>query len=245
MSPVERFQWKVVVPVTVLVLAGVLVWWVLVGPPGYRQAQFYQPQPTTEVIAVQTPKPNEWSNLAAGTIESSVAVQTFSGNRIARFGTGTVVSSDGLIVTVADAVPVTSPSAVYQVVAPGRVLRALVVKRDLARNLALLKADAGDLSIARMTQTRPLVGTPLAIVGGIVDVSEYAPFFAHGWLSYDANRFGVLDADFQSILAGGRVLDTDGRQVGVIFLRSGQVRVVWTDQIDGFVQEYLDAIATQ
>lgn len=222
-----------------------LVWWVLVGPPGYPRAQFYQPQPTAPVTVVETPSPNEWSNLAASTMQSSVAVQTFSGNQVARFGTGTVVSSDGLIVTVADVVPQTSPAAVYQVSANGRVLRAHIVRRDFVRNLALLKADVGDLSIARMTQTRPLVGTPLAIVGGIVDVSVYAPFFAHGWLSYDIGQFGVLDADFRPTIAGGRVLDADARQVGIVFLRSGQVRIVWTDQIDAFVQEYLDDFSAQ
>jgi hypothetical protein len=124
-------------------------------------------------------------------------------------------------------------------------LRARVVKRDYPKNLALLKADVADLSIARMTQTRPLPGTPLAIVGGIVDVSDYAPFFSHGWLSYDIDRYGVLDADFRPNLAGARVIALDGRQVGIIFLRSGQVRVIWTDQIDAFVDEYLDALSSQ
>lgn len=244
MSLSSQFQWRVIVPVAVLAAAGVLVWWVLVGPPGHLGAHIYEPETTIQVEIFETPTPTEWSNLAAGATPSSVAIQTFSGNLIARFGTGTIVSSDGLIVTVADVVPILSPSAVYQIVLNGRVLRAHVVKRDFSRNLALLKADVADLTIAQMTQTRPLLGAPLALVGGIVDVSLYAPFFSHAWLSYDVDRYGVLDADFRPTLAGARVLALDSRQVGIVFLRAGQVRVTWTDRIDAFVQEYLNALDT-
>lgn len=226
-------------PTAVLIGAGLLVWWVLVGPPNHFLATISQPAVTPTPLATEAPMPNEWSALTSDADPSSVLIQTFQGGRVIRSGTGTIMSSDGLIVTVTDVVPFTSPSATYQVIAGERFIRAQVVRRNYQQNLALLKADVGDLTIAQTTATRPLVGSPLAIVGGISEVSRYRPYFVHGWLSYDLDEYAGLDTAFVPTLAGGRAMTADGRQVGVVFLRSERVLMVWMEAIQAFVSEYL------
>ena len=230
-------------PISVLLLAAGLVWWVLVGPPQYSGSG-NDGSDQEEPVVVQTPTPSEWASLTAGADPSTVAIQTFQSGRIIRSGSGTSVSSDGLIVTVMDVVPFTNPPSSYQVTISGHVYRAFVVRRDIKTNLALLKTDASELSIAKMMTSRPMIGTPLALIGGIVHVSEYVPLFVQGWLSYDLGRYAVLDANLNPLLGGGRVLVDDGRQIGIAFLRSGQVRMIWAEDIVEFIESYLDSIAS-
>jgi len=237
MTSLRLFSWRVVLPVAVLAVATVLVWVVLVGPDDGQNTSGEGSAPPV----VHTPLPGEWSALAAAAEPSTVAIQTFQAGRIVRFGSGTVVSSDGLIATVLDVVPLV-PSATYQVTLPGRILRAQVVRRDAETNLALLKVDASNVTIARMASARALLGAPLAVVGGTVSVSSYVPYFVHAWVSSDLQRYAVLDAHVATTIAGGRVLGVDGRQIGIVFLRANQVRMIWADTLSALVQEYIGSL---
>jgi hypothetical protein len=97
--------------------------------------------------------------------------------------------------------------------------------------------------VAPFVRAHPPVGTPVALVGGTVDFSAYQPLFVHAWLSNDRVTYTVLDATFQDILGGARVLTPDGRQAGITFLRGTQVRMVRSEQVQTFVDDYLDTLA--
>lgn len=241
MSPTSAFQWRVLVPMSVLIVAGVLVWWVLIGPPSGSD-QVPNGSDDIEPAVMQTPTPGEWATLTAGAGPSTVAIQTFQSGRIIRSGSGTAVSSDGLIATVIDVVPFTEPLSSYQVTIADNVFQAYVVRRDLKANLALVKIDTSGLTIAQMATVRPLIGTPLALIGGMVNVSSYVPHFVQGWLSADFGSYAVLDANPVPYVGGSRVLNADGRQIGIAFLRSGQVRMIWAEDIAEFIDAYLDSI---
>lgn len=198
---------------------------------------------TPQVSVIESPVPGEWSVLVSSADPSSVAIQTFQRGKLIRSGTGTVVSSDGLVVTVMDVVPYASPAASYQMTVYDRVMRARVVARDVKTNLALLKTDTSDLTIAPLSHSHPPVGSPLAMVGGFVNLSVYQTFFAHAWLSYNISGYSVLDVVPMPIMSGARVLSLDGRQVGMVFIRNGQVRMVKTGQIQEFLDIYLSSIS--
>ena len=70
----------------------------------------YDPSPSPTVVVEPTPVPGEWAALVSSAEPSSVAIQTFQGGRVIRSGTGTVVSGDGLIVTVVDVGAVRVPN---------------------------------------------------------------------------------------------------------------------------------------
>ena len=107
---------------------------------------------------------------------------------------------------------------------------------------ALLQVQTQGMSVSSFVRAHPQVGTPLALVGGLVDISAYQPLFAHGWLSHDFVTYSVLDAQFQDILGGARVLTPDGRQAGVVFMRGTQVRMVRGEHIQAFIDGYLDTL---
>jgi hypothetical protein len=79
-------------------------------------------------------------------------------------------------------------------------------------------------------------------VGGFVDFSAYQSLFVHGWLSRDSVTYSVLDVTFQDVLGGARVLTPDGQQAGIAFLRGTQVRMVRSDQVQVFIDTYLDTL---
>lgn len=220
----------------VIIAATALASFVVVS--GLLDDRAVAPAPT--ILVEPTPEPGEWAVLVSSAKPSTVAVQTFQNGRVVRSGTGTVVSADGLIVTVVDVVPFGYRTV--QVVTSAQVLRGAVVARDTKTNLALVKVEGQDMPVASFVRAHPPVGTPLALVGSIVDFSAYQPLFAHGWLSHDFVTYSVLDAAFQEALGGVRVLTQGGQQAGIGFLRGTQVRMVRSAQVQAFIDGYLDTL---
>ncbi len=148
------------------------------------------------------------------------------------YGTGVLVSADGLILTV-DSVLLDS-SNLRAVLGDGRRFRAELVRRDAARDLALLKIDANRLPFLTPESSDSLQpGDAIVIAGNCFKVAEGEEqvSFMQGVLSAKATlelrrraqpldyagKLLVIDAIAANPgMSGGPLLDTQGRFVGLI-----------------------------
>ena len=144
-------------------------------------------------------------------------------------GTGVVVSSDGLIITYANALIL--ENAKYKIATgDGNVYDAMLLEIDSYSNLAFLKINASNLSVASFANSddaKP--GEKIIAVGN--DSLSHVPFFAAGILSsfnayYTLSEKAIasseklegafeLDISAQNHYVGGPVVDYSGQIIGI------------------------------
>jgi serine protease Do len=139
------------------------------------------------------------------------------------FGSGFILSSDGLIVTNAHVVR-SSPAQVR--LWDGRTLEAVVTARDLMRDLAALLAPGSELpaatladsSKARVGELVLAVGNPLGIVGALSTGIIHATGSVRG-----LGMSSWLQADVQLAPgnSGGPLADAQGRVLGINTMVAG------------------------
>jgi serine protease Do len=175
------------------------------------------------------------ASIAAAVAPAVVSIRTrppdiadfFESSSAAGEGTGTVIRSDGIILTTATLVAGTRPITVT--LADGRSLPARVIGRDPAAGIAVLKVAATNLPTARLAASDRLrvgddvvaLGDALALPGGptvtrgVVAALQRSVAMQHGGVP--ARLTGLLEvtAALGSADAGGPVVDTDGAVVGV------------------------------
>ena len=140
-------------------------------------------------------------------------------------GTGIVVDARGLVLTSAHVVRRRYP---YVTLADGRQLRAEMLKRDTALDLAFLRVEADRLSALSLAEARPPVGSWVAAVGhpwGIVGAATTGIVTAAdaggARLPLQAHEVIVVDAHLRPGHSGGPLLDASGQVVGVNTLLMG------------------------
>ncbi len=168
---------------------------------------------------------------------SIVAVKSRAGG-----GTGTIWDADGLIVTNHHVVP----DAAAEIVLPdGRTAAAIVVARDVVNDLALLRAQASDLSpIAREAQSDVArVGALVMGVGnpwgqrGFVTFGVIASATITGWRGAE-RRLIRADLRLAPGNSGGPLVDATGALVGInSMIDGGMALAVPTAIIETFVHE--------
>jgi hypothetical protein len=197
--------------------------------------------PSSSVSPTSTPSPSPAVAVADLPIHSlgTVAIQSFNGSTLVRTGSGSIVSSDGLIVTTAAVAPIGSNSYVYQVAtADGELLRARAVWR--ASGLVLLQVAATDLRPV-LFQGEYQAGTQGIAVGAIVSLSKYTPLIVPAAIAYIGRQSDiglVLDRNFASMLAGARVVDGDGHSLGLV-QNGNYPRLIPALSINAMVDQYL------
>jgi hypothetical protein len=188
------------------------------------------------------PLSSQVSALSLGT----VAIQTFSGSTLVRTGSGTIVSSDGLIITTAAVAPYGSGSYIYQVaIGDGRLLRASYVWRD-GSGLALLRVAATDLNTVPFDQNIAVyAGSPVTLVGAFLSLSRYTPVIMPAVIPYAADIRDIplsVDRLFAARLVSARVVDEDGRSIGLVQLAGAYPRMISAAVINTFVDRYLFSV---
>ncbi|HEX4493260.1 MAG TPA: trypsin-like peptidase domain-containing protein [Acidimicrobiia bacterium] len=152
--------------------------------------------------------------------------------------TGVVIRSDGVILTSAGVVASGRPISVR--LADGRALRATVLGRDLATDLALLKVSAHALPIARLTTSDALgvgddvvaLGDALSLPGGPT-VGRGVVAALHRTIALPASDVATgLPSRLSGLIqvteplgagdAGGPVVDAHGAVVGVATAADGE-----------------------
>ena len=217
-----------------VVLAGAFFWF---APKSSLVSSSVTPSPF--------PGPSEtvWEKTISEAGLSMVAVQTFDGPRLIKSGSGTVVSSDGIIFTPYETVPYGTGSYIYQVAVGDNVYRATVVARQHPRNLALLKIQTPGLTIGRLVATDDFpVGRQVALVSATIVLSHMAPQALYGSIVSSEGRQVILDADRTLVTAGAQVVISDGGVLGSAVIRSGRVSLIPSSEISEFLETYLQSI---
>jgi len=179
-----------------------------------------------------------WSVLASDAEANVVAIQVFNGAQLVRSGSGSIVSSDGLIVTVNDLVP--NRTYIYQILSSDKIFRGTVVAQDARSNLALIKVEATNLNITPFSQNQNYqLGTELLLAGRIVDLSRGELFAQRGMIQYLSSGHPIIDTTMKTYLNGAEAVVLDGSVIGLTTIRQNRVSLLTVKNIQDFLAQYL------
>jgi len=196
------------------------------------------PETTPSVIPVVSVAEGFWDKLAAESSFSSVGIQVFQNNTLARQGSGIILSSDGLIMTTAD---LAFKDAVYQIFYEDKVFRGLVEAIDYKSNLFILKSLTSYSAVADLDVSHDYKsGQDILLIGKLVDVSSPTTVSQRGTISYVTEGRILIDTAQNNYLSGAGVIGASGKFIGMSYLRSGKTYLIKSGIIEPFFKEYLD-----
>jgi hypothetical protein len=174
----------------------------------------------------------------------TVAVRTLAGAQAVRTAAGTIITSDGLVVTTAAGAPYGTGYSYRIVTSRGTTVAARRVAYDAQHALVLLDAELSDSGVVPFSDQAPRAGDPLTAVSAGISGDRYAPVIvpvavvsAHA----DGQLVLSLDRTFVSALAGARLVDRAGATIGL--LRAGTaIGMVPASAVNAFVARYLDTL---
>ena len=229
-------------------LGGVIAWFLLLFLPGSGPLFFNlirgdlveflgkgsAPTPTPTVIV----SPDFWQKIVSDQILSTVAIQSFSGGKVAREGSGIIISSDGIIITTFDVV---SGAEVIQVFHKDKILRAQVMRYNDLKNLAILKVGETNMDVTRLERSYQFQpGQDVVVSGKTAELSVPVVFAQRGMISYILSKEIVVDTKPAYFLSGSKVINNSGVVIGMAYLRNGTVRLITAETVDDFVKSYFE-----
>lgn len=148
------------------------------------------------------------------------------------FGSGLIVTSDGLVVTLADLAPVGGSFSIF---IDGEKIKPQVVKRDIKNNLALLKIDRSNLKTCGFSDPEKVkLGERVFLLG--INPSTLKPIVNEGIVKYfDENsiKTNIFESSF---LKGSPLFNIEGDLVGLNTIDSaGKVIAIPIQKIKSFV----------
>jgi len=189
----------------------------------------------TPVIS-RAPSLGFWEKIISENSSTLVSIQVFQENKVTRQGSGIVVSSDGLVITVADLAAV---GAVYQIFYDDKILRGTVVSRDYIHNLLLIKTDSAYPNVVDLSPKNYNNGQEIVLVGKILDFSKPTSYSQRGTISYITDKSVLVDTIVNKNLYGHAIINTESNFIGLSYLRNGKVNLIRTNTIQNFLQEYI------
>lgn len=194
------------------------------------------PVPTPTISL--SPSLGFWEKIIFENSLTSVSIQVFQADQIIKQGSGVVVSSDGLVVTVADlAAPATN--GVYQIFYDDKILRGTVVSKDYNRNLLLIKTNYTYPNVMDLSAKNYDNGHEVVLVGKLLDFSKPRIHSQRGTISYITDKSVIIDAIANRNLYGYAILDGERNFIGLSYLRNGKINLVKANTIQDFLQGYL------
>lgn len=191
--------------------------------------------PTPVISAI--PNQGFWDRLVSESSSTSLGIQVFQADKLVKQGSGVVISSDGLIVTIADLL---APNAVYQLFYGDKILRGAVVARDYNLNLVLIKTDSAYSNVADLNEHEYNSGQEVVLVSKFFDVSKPVVFSQRGTIGYVTERNVVINTIIDKNLYGAGIIDADGELIGLAYLRNGKVNLIKASSVEKFFQEYIN-----
>ncbi|OGM99488.1 MAG: hypothetical protein A2817_02665 [Candidatus Yanofskybacteria bacterium RIFCSPHIGHO2_01_FULL_39_8b] len=201
-------------------------------------SEFWDRAKKLVISETQSQKSYEQSGLSETVSESlfsSVGIQVFRNNKLIKQGSGIIISSDGLIATVAD---LFVPNAIYQIFYDDKILKGIVAAKNQNRNLILIKTDNEYSKIVNLNSTDYKNGQEVALIGRLVNFTESKVFSQKGEISYITSQNIAINTKVDNNLYGAGVVDTSGNLGGLAYLRKGKVKIVESDSIKKFFEEY-------
>lgn len=149
-------------------------------------------------------------------------------------GSGLVLTSDGMAVTLAELVPSGSKTIVFYV--DGQPVQAQVIKRDLKENLALVKIEKSGLSVGGFFIFDQLaLGERVFLVSQTFDPQTSAPGFLTNEGVVKTFAADTIETNIQESKAlGAPVFDIKGYVMGITSSSSGSVTVIPITKIRDF-----------
>jgi len=131
-------------------------------------------------------------------------------------GSGFILTSDGLIITLAELIPEGSKISLF---VEGEIFSPQVLKRDLNKNLALLKIEKKNLSTAGFFNFEKLkLGERVFLIGISFENGNIKNFVDEGIVkSFDENKIETNIQGSKEIL-GTPLFDIEGRILGINYL---------------------------
>ncbi|MBI4101557.1 MAG: serine protease [Candidatus Nealsonbacteria bacterium] len=162
-----------------------------------------------------------------------VGVRTRTGDTFLE-GSGLIVASDGLMVTLASLVPQGSPFSFF---VDGQTVSFQILKRDLKNNLALVKIGKTNLPTVGFADSAKLkAGERVFLIGAVFEGKEVGKAVNVGIIrslnedSFETNIFET------SNLAGSPLFDVEGNTIGLSIIGiDGQVSAIPVTQIKQFL----------
>jgi S1-C subfamily serine protease len=228
-----------------ITLLGILVFGVL----SIASIRWIDQQSTQIPDQSKAPRPSPASSLHqdSSITSGTVVLQTFSGSTLIQMAAATIITSDGLLITTAQSAPYGSGSYLYQVVtANGEVIPAQRVAYDAVNGLVLLKIQTTETGAVSFDDVEVRVGDEVRLVGATVVVSQYVPVILPGDIVYEIRGHTRISADrsLVSFFSGARVIDLQGRFVGLLSIGSS-LGVVSSGEINAFLNRYLSSFSKE
>ena len=170
--------------------------------------------------------------------DSIVAIKSYQGGKIIRYGSGIAVTQDGLILTVNQVVP---PEATgYQVFVGDRILKASVIYRGSLRNLALLKVSDGSLKPAAFNEEELKPGKTGFIIGKLNLLQKTELFVNRTFVNLvdSQNKKIKLDGKYEDYLSGSAFI-SGGAFRGMVYVDGGSIIAIPSAFAGEFIKSYL------
>ena len=148
-------------------------------------------------------------------------------------GSGLILTSDGLLVTLADLVPQGSNFSFF---VDGKLVPFQILKRDLKENLALIKTEATNLSTVSFFDFEKLkLGERVFLVGVVFEKEEIKKIVNEGIVkSFDENQIETNISEIEN-LSGSPLFDIEGSILGLNEVDSeGKVTSIPISKIKSF-----------
>ena len=170
---------------------------------------------------------------AVAKVEKSVVGVTVNTKEDIKKGSGLIISSDGLIVTLADLVPQDYDPQLF---INGQPVDFQVLKRDATQNLALIKVDENSLPTVSFGDVSKLkLGQSVFLVGTAYEVKNFGYAANSGVISYidpDTIETNILET---ANMQGSILFDTTGQVLGINTVDYwGRVSPIPADKIKTF-----------
>lgn len=161
-----------------------------------------------------------------------ITTKTKKGKSIA--GSGIIITSDGLAVTLAELVP---NGGEFTFFVDGKTLKAQVLKRDLKKNLALVKIEAEDLSTVGFVDSKRLrLGERVFLLGMIFEKGDFIRIVNQGIVKFFTKNYIRTNILERAVLKGSPLFDIRGELLGLNTVDSeGKVTAIPITEIRDFI----------
>lgn len=161
-----------------------------------------------------------------------ITVETKKGKNIS--GSGLVVTSDGLMVTLAELVPADGTSTLF---IGDKNPEYEVLKRDLEKNLALIKVEDGDLSTVGFADLGELRrGERVFLMGVVFDEKIPLKMVNEGIVKLATRNYIQTNIFEEYTLQGSPLFNIKGELVGLSTISQGKVVAIPVTQIRDFIE---------
>lgn len=198
------------------------------------------PTPIERPSIAYSPQVNYFSQAIEKIQPSVVAVQSFSGGVLMRYGSGIILTQDGLIATLNSIVP--ANASVIQVTNAGKIYKAKAVFRDYNKNIALISITAeNNLPVARLNSDLPGLGQKLLVFAETVSFSEDKPLVEEALVSQADEKTGQfkLSLAYEQSFYGAAIADNDGNALGLLDYRYQKPVVILSKILNDILNAYL------